>query len=457
MQKGELATLLTEINIDALVGPTHHFGGLGVGNVASHAHQDETSSPRSAALEGLKKAALVAALGVPQYVWLPPARPNLQWLQQLGFSGDRAEQVAGALHAAPRVLSAALSSAFMWAANSATVTPAADARDGQYHFTPANLISSWHRATEAAERSLDLRQTFSDPGHYAIHPPLHRVVPLRDEGAANHMRLCDESGMIGFNVFVHGADEENPTDVMPSFMPRHTRAASEAIARLHRLDPASTFFLHQHPDAISAGVFHNDVIATSHGGLLIHHEKAFLDGERELERLQHAFVGRTGQEMRRIEITGRELSLADAVQSYFFNSQILTPGKRGRAGDPPRMVLICPQQCRQIDAARRLVERLVDEDEVPVDEVHFVSLAESMAGGGGPACLRLRVPADQRTLLQMPDCLRLTPQNEEKLASVIQRYYPEELKLSDFLDPQLVEFVMQAPRELRQAIRMVEG
>ena len=47
--------MFTEINIDALVGPTHHFGGLGVGNVASQQHAYRTSRPRDAALEGLRK------------------------------------------------------------------------------------------------------------------------------------------------------------------------------------------------------------------------------------------------------------------------------------------------------------------------------------------------------------------------------------------------------------------
>ena len=199
----------TELNIDALVGPTHHFGGLGVGNVASLDHQNQISHPRRAALEGLRKAELVAGLGVPQWVWLPPQRPCRNLLTDAGFTGNLEQQIKVAAEEAPRILAAAMSSAFMWAANSATVTPACDAADGCYHATPANLISSWHRASEAAERQADLEAffTFANQSTARVHRPLPPIVPLRDEGAANHMRLCDREGGTGFHVFVYGASE----------------------------------------------------------------------------------------------------------------------------------------------------------------------------------------------------------------------------------------------------------
>ncbi|MEO8269543.1 MAG: N-succinylarginine dihydrolase, partial [Aureliella sp.] len=181
--------MFTEINIDALVGPTHHFGGLGVGNVASQQHAYRTSRPRDAALEGLRKAALIASLGVPQYVFLPPPRPRLTWLQELGLGVDSSEQLSAALELAPQAFSAASSSAFMWAANMATVSAACDCRDSRLHITPANLISSWHRAAEATERGSDLDRLLGSLDNCTIHSPLSPIVPLRDEGAANHMRL----------------------------------------------------------------------------------------------------------------------------------------------------------------------------------------------------------------------------------------------------------------------------
>jgi len=275
--------MLIEINIDGLVGPTHHFGGLGVGNVASLEHQNQVSRPQQAALEGLQKAWLIASLGIPQFVFLPPLRPRLGFLSEIGFLGSVQEQLAAACADAPRGLSAAFSSAFMWMANAATVTPSSDSADGRMHCTLANLISSWHRASEAAERAPQLESLLSGIENKQIHHPLPSILPLRDEGAANHMRLCNRSGRIGFNVFVYGGDDDGVASQPPNrFLPRHTRAASQAIAKLHQLPTERTFFLQQHPLAIDAGVFHNDVIATSCDHLLLHHEYAFFQGESEL-------------------------------------------------------------------------------------------------------------------------------------------------------------------------------
>ncbi len=318
--------MFTEINVDGIVGPTHHFGGLGVGNVASIEHQYAISHPRQAALEGLRKAELVARIGVPQFILLPPVRPRLTLLNKLGFRGSLQEQLDRALVEAPQVVSAVFSSAFMWLANAATVTPAADALDHRHHCTPANLISSWHRAGEAAERAPQITSLLAGlKKDVVIHSPLPAIVPLRDEGAANHMRLCNQTGHIGLNVFVYGADDR--AFVSPSqsihFFARHTRASSIAIARLHQLSAERTFFLQQHPRAIDAGVFHNDVIATSCDCMLIHHEFAFVNANAELERLEHQFVKLCGSALLRISVSDDEFPLADAVRSYFFNSQIV--------------------------------------------------------------------------------------------------------------------------------------
>ncbi len=458
--------MMTEINIDALVGPSHHFGGLGVGNLASQQHAHGISHPREAALEGLRKAALVASLGVPQFLFLPPPRPQLASLRELGFTVDSADQLTAALHTAPQAFSAAFSSAFMWAANSATVSAACDTADGRLHFTPANLISSWHRALEAVERRVDLQELFDplsslrfrEPStastgsllNCVIHAPLSAIVPLRDEGAANHMRLSDVSGQIGFNLFVYGQDT-GASKTQTRFLPRQTLAACEAIARRHQLAPERTYYLQQHPQAISAGVFHNDVIATSHEHLLLHHELAFIDAEAELARLEKSFLGLTGGKLQRIQIPIEDLSLEDAVQSYFFNSQIVTPG-RPKKLSPPQMVLICPHKCQKIAAAQRLIDRLVASPDNPLEDVHWVSLEQSMANGGGPACLRLRVPMKTEDVEQLPNALRLDTRLEERMAAAIERYYPESLNLQDFCDPAFIETLHSVSARLKRIV-----
>ena len=55
--------LATEANFDGLVGPTHNYAGLAVGNLASQSHQAQASNPREAALQGLAKMKALHDLG----------------------------------------------------------------------------------------------------------------------------------------------------------------------------------------------------------------------------------------------------------------------------------------------------------------------------------------------------------------------------------------------------------
>jgi succinylarginine dihydrolase len=447
--------MLTEINIDGIVGPTHHFGGMGVGNVASIEHQNSISHPRQAALEGLRKASLVASLGVPQFICLPPIRPQLSLLTALGFQGTLQEQLQAAGDAEPRALSTVFSGAFMWMANAATVTPCVDSSDGRLHCTLANLISSWHRASEASDREPQLRTLLSGLGSKAvIHPPIPSIVPLRDEGAANHMRLCDSSGLRGMNVFVFGADDEafSPSAQKSAFFARHTQAASRAVARQHKLPSERTFFLRQHPLAIDAGVFHNDVIATSCDAILIHHEFAFIDSDTDLERLEQRFFTFAGEKLQRMVVTDDELPLADAVRSYFFNSQILRCDSRSNASERggPRYEIICPHQCEMIPSAHRLVTRLLDDPQIPIDRAHYVRLDESMAGGGGPACLRLRMMINDAEVALLDKRFRLTSSLSDDLAAVIEKWYPTDLSFGDLMDVDFVDYLCRVDEAVRQ-------
>jgi len=44
-----------EANFDGLIGPTHNYGGLSDGNLASASNAGLVASPRAAALQGLEK------------------------------------------------------------------------------------------------------------------------------------------------------------------------------------------------------------------------------------------------------------------------------------------------------------------------------------------------------------------------------------------------------------------
>jgi len=156
-------------------------------------------------------------------------------------------------------------SSAMWAANAATVTPSIDASDGRVHITPANLKTMPHRAKEVEQTAHTLKMIFPEGKGFVHHPPV--IDP--DEGSANHMRLCSSQGGLGLHVFVYGKDSQK-------YPVRQSREACEAIVKQHQLSKDQVIFVQQNPEAIDAGVFHNDVIAISNENVLICHEQAFL-------------------------------------------------------------------------------------------------------------------------------------------------------------------------------------
>src|SRR4051812_40824164 len=178
-----------EVNFDGIVGPTHNYAGLSWGNLASLKNKLSTSSPRQAALEGLAKMKFLMDLGVKQAVLPPQERPHLPTLRALGYSGSDAEIIDKARKQNPILLSACSSASAMWAANAATISPSADTHDGRVHFTPANLLTQFHRSIEPSVTARILGAIFADEQKFMHHAPLPSTPHFADEGAANHTRL----------------------------------------------------------------------------------------------------------------------------------------------------------------------------------------------------------------------------------------------------------------------------
>ena len=365
-----------EFNFDGIVGPTHNYAGLAQGNIASQEHRRLVSHPRQAALQGLEKMKLLADLGVPQAVLPPQDRPDVVALRRLGFSGTDSDVLTQAARESPELLAACSSASAMWAANAATVSPSADTHDGLLHITPANLCGHLHRALETPFAAQVLGAIFPGP-LFAHHDSLASTPELADEGAANHSRLCIDHDGSGAEFFVYGRDSKTRDVATARFAPRQSLHASQAIARLHQLDPRRTIFVQQHPDAIDAGVFHNDVIAVAHRNLLLYHERAYVDAPHAIGALRRAFGEATDAELHAVCIPDSLLPLADAVRSYFFNSQIVSLPNGA-------MALVTPQECESMPAAARAVEFV--RTQVPaLSAVHFVDVRQSMRNGGGPA------------------------------------------------------------------------
>lgn len=438
-----------ELQLDGMVGPSHHFAGLGLGNLASQAHRHQISFPRAAALEGLAKVRRVMELGIPQALLPPQHRPRLDWLRQVGFEGDDAEVIAQAGAGEGDWLSSAYSASSMWAANAASVSPASDTRDGRLHVTAANLISGRHRSLESFETTWHLRRFFAGTTT-VVHEPLPALLALRDEGGANHTRLTPEWSLPGIEFWVHGESDLNSGSAPrpQRFLPRQTKAACEAIVRRHRLDPSMSFVVAQSAEAIDAGVFHNDVISVGHRDFLMFHEQAFADGRETVERISQRFQERFERPLRCIEFSEAELPMRDAVASYLFNSQWLT----GEAGD---WHLICPRQCERIASARRALERLkgcVPELRV----VHFVDLDQSMSNGGGPACLRLRIAMSREELMRTLPTAHMTPERLAELEQLVRESYRERLSIDELRDPAFASECLAARQRVLQVLGYTE-
>jgi succinylarginine dihydrolase len=429
-----------EVNFDGLVGPTHNYAGLSPGNLASAKHADTVSRPKQAALQGLAKMKLLRDLGVPQAVLPPHPRPDLHVLRQLGFVGTDAELIASCYHEDPKLLAAVYSSSAMWAANAATISPAPDTADGRVNITPANLLTQFHRSIEPPLTSAILKQVFSGDG-FVHHEPLPAADAFADEGAANHLRLCAGYGGPGLEIFVYGRNENSGPTRYPA---RQTEKACAAIARRHGLDPNRTMILRQSPEAIDAGVFHNDVVSASNLDLLMVHRQAFADADAIQQiRLKCAEV--TGQEPWIFVAEADELSLADAVSTYLFNSQIVTvPDKT--------MAIIAPLECREHPGVQSFLSRVMDGDS-PIKAVHYIDLRQSMHNGGGPACLRLRVVMTE----QQASGLLLDDMTFEKLTDVINRRYRDELAPEDLADPLLMSEARVAIDEIIHARKSTQA
>ncbi|SHN52536.1 N-succinylarginine dihydrolase [Erythrobacter sanguineus] len=412
---------LTEINFDGIVGPSHNYAGLSLGNIASASHAGDPSYPRAAALQGVAKMrSNLARLGVQGYL-LPLPRPNHALAAALALDGSEVPQ----LRAAP------WSASSMWTANAATVSPAPDTADGRCHLTPANLVTMLHRAQEWPDTQRQLAIAFADTRHFAIHD----AVPpsFGDEGAANHMRLCESHDQQGVEVFVYGRTGGR-------FPARQHEQASRLVARAHGLAPERTVFIEQNPQAIAAGAFHNDVVAVANGRVLFTHAEAFADQQGAYDAIRAAFPA-----LEVVEVPSRAVSLEEVIRTYLFNAQLLTL-------PDGTMALIVPEECRESPAVWGWVQTMLAGNG-PIRQVIPVDVRQSMANGGGPACLRLRVVCASETV--DPRFL-LDEARADLIERTIAAHWPQQIDPSDLGSESLAASVIAARLALLDALDLAQ-
>ncbi|MBA4747538.1 MAG: N-succinylarginine dihydrolase [Sphingopyxis sp.] len=414
--------MLTEINFDGIIGPSHNYAGLSPGNIASACNAGDVSQPRAAALQGLDKMRANLALGLPQGWFMPLARPDADWLGVLAT--DEA-------HAEPHLRAQAWSASSMWAANAATMSPAPDTADGKCHLTVANLVTMPHRSHEWPGTLAQLRLAFAHDA-FAVHAPV--PAPFGDEGAANHMRLTRAHGQPGVEIFVYGVSGGR-------FPARQHIEASKAIARRHQLDPARTLFIEQAKAAIAGGAFHNDVVAVANEHVLFTHESAFEDRAGA-----HAAIRAAAPWCEIVEVPTAAVSMADAIRSYLFNAQLVTLPDGGGMG------LVLPTEAQDTPAVWSWLETMVAGNG-PIRRLIPVNVRQSMANGGGPACLRLRVVADPATI---DPRFMASEARIDAVAKVVAAHWPEAIAPADLASPTLAADVRKARAALLQALDLTE-
>ena len=412
---------LVEINFDGIVGPSHNYAGLSLGNIASASHKGNASYPRAAALQGIAKMRGNLERGLAQGFLLPLPRPNFGLLRDLAVGDDTN----------PALVAAAWSASSMWTANAATVSPAPDTGDGRCHLTPANLVTMLHRGQEWRDTQAQLKIAFGDQRHFAVHD----AVPssFGDEGAANHMRFCDSHDAPGVEVFVYG----RPGGRFPA---RQHEQASRAVARLHGLEPRRCVFIEQNPAAIEAGAFHNDVVAVANEKVLFTHDQAFADQIDAYEAIRAVFP-----DLHVVEVPESQVSLEEAIRTYLFNAQLVTL-------PTGEMALVVPSECQESTSVWSWCERMLASNG-PIRHVIPVDVRQSMANGGGPACLRLRVVADPATVDAR---FMLDEAKAERLEAVIAQMWPETIQPDEIGTEALAAKVIEAREALLAVLSLDE-
>lgn len=432
----------SEINFDGIVGPTHNYSGLSWGNEASFEYQKHTSNPREAALQGLKKMKTLMDFGVKQAVLPPQERPFLPALRRMGFTGSTESILENAKKYRPWIFRWISSASSMWAANSAHITPSLDSVHKRVQITPANLHTKFHRSLEALETGAILKAIFPNPVFFEHHDPLISHELFSDEGPANQIRFAKSHATPGVHLFVYGNTRISDDEIVAQKYPaRQSKEASQAIADLHGIYPKQIIVCQQNPEAIDAGVFHNDVISLGNENVFLYHEKAFMDSGRLIEEIRQKLESEGDAQLQPIMVPNERISLAAAVKTYLFNSQLVTL-------PDGLMTLIAPIECERDAEVQKFLQELAQDSNNPINEIHYIDLTQSMQNGGGPACLRLRAILDETEIAEMNPGVILTPTLYDQLVEWVKKHYRDKLHPNDLADPSLTNESQAALEEL---------
>jgi succinylarginine dihydrolase len=160
------------------------------------------------------------------------------------------------------------------------------------------------------------------------------------------------------------------------------------------------------------------------------HELAFAEADALVADLKDTL----GEELIVIRASERELPASRAVAAYPFNSQALWV-------TPDRFVIVAPEDARADAASNAFLEHVTSEvarhGGGARAEVHYLDLRQSMRNGGGPACLRLRVPLTPAESRAIHARVLLDDARADELAKWVATHYRDRLAPADLADPAL--------------------
>jgi succinylarginine dihydrolase len=87
-----------------------------------------------------------------------------------------------------------------------------------------------------------------------------------------------------------------------------------------------------------------------------------------------------------------------------------------------------------------------------VKSVHYLDVRQSMHNGGGPACLRLRVPLEDAERAKVRANVFFTSELDTLLSTWVDAHYRDRLVPSDLADPGLARETMTALDELTRIL-----
>ena len=307
--------------------------------------------------------------------------------------------------------------------NAATFSPSIDSYDQNIHITPANLNSMFHRSIEHEFTKTQLELMFG--GIAQVHKPIKNISGYGDEGAANHLRVCAQHLMPGFQIFIYGS---SAFESHQGIIARQAEEISQAVSTQHQLDPERVLFLKQNEQAINSGSFHNDIVSLANEEVFIFHQEAFAD-RVELERVLHHLKEHV-KGFHPIEILSEDISLDDLVSSYLLNSQLITV-------DNNEMMMLLPEEVHNHPNCMRWLEEIKSSS--PIKHLEFVDIRQSMMNGGGPACLRFKAVVNNDEFDKLNEKFLLSPTKLMDLRALVSKHYRDKLYPEDLLDIKLIQ------------------